>query len=81
MAVAWSFQAIVATTVLSIGVVLVRRCLRERTVIFDAALYSGLLLSIWHLGALHPRLARPGHRRPTDLRVPGRMAQDWPAPS
>ncbi|MFD4737593.1 spirocyclase AveC family protein [Streptomyces virginiae] len=47
MAVAWAFQAIVATTVLSIGVVLVRRCLRERTVTFDAALYAGLLLSIW----------------------------------
>lgn len=47
MAAAWTLQVIVATTVLTIGVVLIRRCLRERTVTFDAALYAGLLLSMW----------------------------------
>lgn len=45
--VAWTFQVVVAATVLSIGIVLVRRCLRERTVTFDAALYTGLVLSMW----------------------------------
>ncbi|MFD4923069.1 hypothetical protein ACFWNE_17445 [Streptomyces goshikiensis] len=50
MAVAWTFQAIVASTVPSIGVILVRRCLRERTVTFNAALYAGLLLSIYAQG-------------------------------
>ncbi|MCX4760052.1 spirocyclase AveC family protein [Streptomyces sp. NBC_01275] len=47
MAAAWALQVVVAATVLSIGIVLVRRCLRERTVTFDAALYTGLVLSMW----------------------------------
>lgn len=47
MAAAWTLQVVVAATVLTMGVILARRCLRERTVTFDAALYTGLLLSMW----------------------------------